>query len=899
MTRTEILQRLEGVQDTSTGWSARCPAHDDQRASMSVRDGDDGRILVHCHAGCAPDQILAAMGLTMSDLFPPRPATRAGERRLVRTYPYTNAEGQLLFEVCRYEPKDFRQRRPDGAGGWVYNMQGVERVLYHLPQLQAAVTQHQRVFLPEGERDVETLEHHGYAATCNPGGAGKWQPGYTQALTGADVIVIADKDEPGRRHAAMVQRELTGHATSVVVIEMPDRDDHAVKDVSDWFATGGTPCELNALLENPPAWTPPQASGPSRRSAAAVDPIILPGNGVSIGESATTIFERMAPLHRLFIRGGAVMELHRDDDGRLRLDVVESHPFRSRIEELGDVMVWRSGPGGERVLKPTVCPQETAAALLTAAAAEEYLPHVRGIVASPVLANVEGRPVVLTRGYHDENGGLLVTSGDAVPEVPLDEAVATLKAMFDEFDFATPSDRSRALASLITPALRHGGWLSGHLPLDMAEADRSQSGKTYRQKLTFAVYNEEPYRLALKNGGVGGLDESIAQALIAGRPFIQVDNVRGRIDSQFVEMMVTAGGMVPARVPYHGEVQIDARHFLFFLTSNGIETTRDLANRSNIVRIRKRQRHVFRTFPEGDLLDHIKARQPYFLGSVFAVVRAWVAAGQPKTCDVRHDFRPWAQTLDWVVQNILHEAPLLDGHDMAQERVSNPSLVWLRLVALAVEAAHRLGEEFSASAIGDLCEDSSIEVPGLVEGQAAPDRRCKRIGLLMRNIFGQTDAVTLDRHQIHRSESVRHDERNETNRTVKTYRFELGDGTEPPAPTAGGTSSLGNHPIVPEVCTPCAGAPQGNAGVVAIQPTSTGSNVGRNDLPAQPAQPAQGSIRPIKQGHFSIVRGPCAGCAGEAVTEVPTSPGVVPSGPPGATPALPAAEEPLDWGDQP
>ena len=89
---------------------------------------------------------------------------------------------------------------------------------------------------------------------------------------------------------------------------------------------------------------------------------------------------------------------------------------------------------------------------------------------------------------------------------------------------------------------------------------------------------------------------------------------------------------------------------------------------------------------EGDLLDHVRHWQDYYLGCVFAVIRAWHAHGQPRTKETRHDFREWAQIVDWIVQNIFQTVPLMDGHQQAQERVSNPALVWLRSVVLAVNA---------------------------------------------------------------------------------------------------------------------------------------------------------------------------------------------------------------------
>ena len=124
MDAPEILSRLEGVRKTASGWQARCPAHDDDKASLSVSFGDDGRVLVHCHAGCAVSNVLRNAGTTLAAIMPQNGAAR----RIVATYDYTDDEGEVLYQAVRYSPKDFRQRRPDGNGGYVWKLGNVSRV---------------------------------------------------------------------------------------------------------------------------------------------------------------------------------------------------------------------------------------------------------------------------------------------------------------------------------------------------------------------------------------------------------------------------------------------------------------------------------------------------------------------------------------------------------------------------------------------------------------------------------------------------------------------------------------------------------------------------------------------------------------------------------------------------
>jgi 5S rRNA maturation endonuclease (ribonuclease M5) len=250
----DFLTQLFHVKKSVNGWQACCPAHQDAKASLSVSTGEDGRILLHCFAGCSSESIVAQLGLKMADLFPDASRTNlAPSRKIATTYDYTDADGKLLFQCVRYEPKDFRQRRPDPAkpGEWIWNLDGVHRLLYRLRELKSAIAAGTIIYTAEGEKDVDALVNRGFAATCNPMGAGKWRPEHTEALRGAaGVIVMADKDEPGRKHARAVATALLGVAKRVKLIELPDVNGIAVKDAADYFNAGGSADGLRAIVDS-------------------------------------------------------------------------------------------------------------------------------------------------------------------------------------------------------------------------------------------------------------------------------------------------------------------------------------------------------------------------------------------------------------------------------------------------------------------------------------------------------------------------------------------------------------------------------------------------------------------------------------------------------------------------
>ncbi len=176
------------------------------------------------------------------------------------TYRYCDEDGRLLLEAVRFLPKRFLQRRPDGTGGWAWDVKGVRRVLYRLPELIAADPA-EPVFIVEGEKDVESVRALGLVATCNPMGALKWHSVARDAanvLRGRQVVIIPDADFEGKAHAAQVARALRGAAGSVRMLELPG----AGKDATDWIAGGGTREELLHLAMSAPAPAPEPRSRP-------------------------------------------------------------------------------------------------------------------------------------------------------------------------------------------------------------------------------------------------------------------------------------------------------------------------------------------------------------------------------------------------------------------------------------------------------------------------------------------------------------------------------------------------------------------------------------------------------------------------------------------------------------
>jgi hypothetical protein len=232
-----------------------CVGHDDRRASLAVREGDEpGKVILACGAGCSAETVMAAIGLPMSELFDDGP----GKRLATEKYAYVDENGAPLFRVSRLQferDKRFYQNAADGEGGWRRgkdNMKGVRLVLFRLPQVLKAARKRKVIHVVEGEKDVLRLKAEGVAATTKPGGAKKpWLVSYTESLRGAkEVVVWADRDRPGYHSAqATVSALLAARIPARAVLPLPD---HPHADVTDHLDAGhgandGKPVELDEL----------------------------------------------------------------------------------------------------------------------------------------------------------------------------------------------------------------------------------------------------------------------------------------------------------------------------------------------------------------------------------------------------------------------------------------------------------------------------------------------------------------------------------------------------------------------------------------------------------------------------------------------------------------------------
>ena len=165
---------------------------------------------------------------------------------IVKIYDYTDAAGNLLYQNCRVEPKDFRSRRLDGNGDYIWDLKGVKRTLYRLPELMQASSQ-DFICITEGEADADRLYDLGFVSTTS-GNATSWKPEFSKYFGGKLVCIFPDNDAVGERYAKSISESLYGVAGEVRIVRLPGLNES--EDVSDWLDSGGTRVKLHELIEH-------------------------------------------------------------------------------------------------------------------------------------------------------------------------------------------------------------------------------------------------------------------------------------------------------------------------------------------------------------------------------------------------------------------------------------------------------------------------------------------------------------------------------------------------------------------------------------------------------------------------------------------------------------------------
>lgn len=240
---SDVVSLLKNTKRTSGGITARCPSHDDQKNSLSVKETADGSLLFHCFAGCSYQDVVSSLGISFGG------NGKLGEIEAI--YDYRDETGTLLYQNVRFAGKEFRQRHFDKDGREFWDLNGVRRVPYRLPDLKK-LSSLQDVVMTEGEKDADTLTKFGFPATNHK----NWQSDFNYLLKGRNVLIFQDHDEPGVEQAEKMARMVCRDAKAIKIIDCFAEDPLPKKhgrDVSDFLENKDFD-ELRKIIEQTPLY---------------------------------------------------------------------------------------------------------------------------------------------------------------------------------------------------------------------------------------------------------------------------------------------------------------------------------------------------------------------------------------------------------------------------------------------------------------------------------------------------------------------------------------------------------------------------------------------------------------------------------------------------------------------
>ena len=638
-----------------------CPFHDDHNQSFGVSTKTGAW---ECFAGCGKGDAIAYLmrrdGQSFKEVMHqlgdklgiPRP-DQADQQEVV--YSYRDASGKLVFQVVKKPGKKFAQRRPDGNGVWVWNLKGVDRVLYRLPELIARPEA--TVYIVEGEKDADRLAKLGLASTTNPGGAGKWRETYTEDLRGRDVLNLPDNDAPGRDHALKVAAAVHGVAKTVKIVELPGLREKG--DASDWLDAGHTVEDLGRIVDAAPEWSPDDNGG--------VRPVIRV-NGRQLRDVIDDAWGALLAANdppQLFVTTGGLARLQDADTGPVIQLLDEAAAFGLLVRAADWVRVTAAGTSD---VHP---PKEIARDIL--ANPHRDLPRLEGVVSTPVF-DAAGK-LIARPGYHAEaRFWLHRPEGEmpiGVPRHPTEEDVeAALRLLREEllvdFPFAAESDEAHALAALILPFVRR--MVDGPTPIHLLEAPTPGSGKSLLADLVSIVALGRPCEPTTVTRNEDESRKKLTAILARGRPVVVIDNVQGGLESAQLASAVTAE-VWSDRILGRTQMVEFPNRAVWLVTANNPKLSMEIARRCVRVRLepaeeRPWERTGFRHYP---IVGWARERRHELVRAVLVLVQNWVAAGKPMAARSLGSFESWAGVVGGILGHVGVRDFLADTDDFYAE----------------------------------------------------------------------------------------------------------------------------------------------------------------------------------------------------------------------------------------
>lgn len=703
MTPEEFVAQFGGgsAKTTPTGWVMRCPAHDDEHASLTVGRAASGKFVLYCHAGCTFRNVLAAAGLRMKDVLPPLPRERQAATVLM-SYEYRDAQGEIVYIIDRLEGKQFRPRHMVN-GEWTPKMPS-RRVLYRYPELLVS-DKSSPIWIVEGEKDANSLASRGLVATTHPGGASNHT---TMRLVyddpvfdGRDILICPDNDAPGLAMARFLEPILMRRAASVRRILLPGD----AKDVSDFFALGRTVDDLLAIVRGD---TVADTQAPCVRSRMNV---VVDTDEKRVVDD---VLRQLATDDRIFIYGGNLTAVIDD-----RMTLLTAPQVRTVVAEV----VALQNNEGKSIHVPT----------WLAAAVQESLDwtgfrKLRTLSPCPII-RIDGS-VHLARGWDQATESYYIGEPMTLPAMSPEECIRILDEVICDFDFESESGRAAWYAALLTAVARIT--VDGACPLFLFDANIRGAGKGLLAQTISVIVTGHTAPVSLFTNDDREMGQRILSSVIEGAPIVLWDNLVGVFGGPAIEALITTSR-------FSGRILRESRNFTgevtatFFATGNNVALTPDMMRRTIPIRLMVREE-----FPEdrndfrhGDLLGFCRANRHNLLASAICMVSSFLSSGERFDVTLG-SFEGWSR----VVRECIMWARLPDPMEAQKEMraLSDPgSEVYQEFLIAAYEWFG--SAEFSAMdafAAQHRCPELKTAMESMIYGRSSLTARA--VGYKLRSI---------------------------------------------------------------------------------------------------------------------------------------------------------------------
>jgi len=655
------------------GYQAYCPIHEadgqGHNPSLSIKAGDTVPVVVHCHAGCDGTAILKALGINGTP--------HTGKPRIVATYPFQDANGRVVFEKVRREPKDFRIRhQPINGADWVWKKPELPSYpLYHLPDVQTAKADGCPIYFVEGEKDADRLTGLGLIATTNFEGASekakkpKWRTEYSEQLSGTSrVVLIPDNDEPGQAHMRNIARQLRGKVGDLRWVELPGLPTKG--DVSDWLNQGHTVAELLALVEQAPTAesvtqladppleeeTEELQAGPARPAKVRVVVGELP-EATDQAEAAliqhgAALYQRSGYLCRISHQQAATVRGITRPRGAVTISPLDRD---SLLDRLNRFIHWEKWNEKKEGYKRCHAPAAIAQTLLARSGSWNFPPLI-GVVSAPTL-----RPdgsILDEPGYDKTTGLFFDAQNEVFPPIPADPSPETgrvaLQFLKDElfnrrclnsdrpqdqgFSFANDSDRSAALAALLTALVRPS---LPTAPIFLATATRPGSAKTLLMDVPALVATGRPSTIFELGADADEVEKRMLSVLLAGDSVINLDNLEVPLAGATL-CKALSGETITGRLLGFNKVATVPTSALFLATGNNVQVTGDMTRRVVVCNLDPQSEAPESRQYDRNLATWIPEHRPRLVMAGLTVLRSYIAAGRP-----RQPYPPMGSFEDW------------------------------------------------------------------------------------------------------------------------------------------------------------------------------------------------------------------------------------------------------------